>query len=93
MSILQPLSRECPVIGAFHQPAVVARYCSRVIGIRGGKVVYDGLPNLSAGQLETIYGDANGESWISGNTEGGQPMMFGADMQSGLQRRVQGVRV
>jgi phosphonate transport system ATP-binding protein len=93
MSILQPLSRECPVIGAFHQPAIVARYCSRVIGIRAGKVVYDGLPDLSTDQLEAIYGDANGESLISGHTEGGQPMMFGANMQSGLQRRVQGVRV
>ena len=93
MSILQPLSRENPVIGAFHQPAVVARYCSCVIGIRGGKVVYDGPANLFAGQLEAIYGDANGESWISGRTEGGQPMMFGPNVQSGLQRRVQGVRV
>jgi len=93
MSILQPLSRENPVIGAFHQPAVVARYCSRVIGICGGKVVYDGPANLSAGQLEAIYGDANGESRISGRTEGGQPMMFGSNVQSGLQRRVQGVRV
>src|SRR5215475_9919014 len=93
MSILQPLSRENPVIGAFHQPAVVARYCSRVIGIRGGKVVYDGPANLSAGQLEAIYGDASGESWTPDPTEGGRPTLFGAGMQSGLQRRVQGARV
>src|SRR5215471_11358071 len=93
MSILQPLSRENPVIGAFHQPAVVARYCSRVIGIRDGTVVYDGPANLSDRQLEAIYGEASSESWISGGTAGGQPMMCGPNVQSGLQRRVQGVRV
>src|ERR1700733_8759927 len=37
MGILQPLSRETPVIGAFHQPAAVARHCTRAIAIRRGK--------------------------------------------------------
>src|SRR5215475_13627880 len=93
MAILQPLSRETPVIGAFHQPAVVAQYCSRVIGIRGGQVVYDGPANLSARQLEVMYAFASAESWISDHTEGGQSMLRGAGMHSELQRRVQGVRV
>ena len=61
MSILLPLSRETPVIGAFHQPATVAKYCTRVIGIRGGKMVYDGPANLSVRQLERVYGDSDNE--------------------------------
>jgi phosphonate transport system ATP-binding protein len=61
MGILQPLSRETPVVGAFHQPAMVAKYCTRAIGIRGGKVVYDGSPDLSPRQLENIYSGSDGD--------------------------------
>jgi phosphonate transport system ATP-binding protein len=74
--LLQPLSRETPVIGAFHQPAVVARYCTRVIGIRMGKVVYDGQPHLSARQLEAIYGDGHSEPYALGQIEEMQPALF-----------------
>ncbi len=81
MSILQPLSRETPVIGAFHQPAVVARYCTRVIGIREGKVVYDGRAQLSARQLEDIYGDATAEPIPAFHEPGLQPVLFEPDMQ------------
>ena len=84
MSILQPLSRETPVIGAFHQPATVARYCSRVIGIRGGKVVYDGSADLSVRQLETIYRDSTGESFADEPLEGAQPLLFESDLQPGM---------
>lgn len=61
MSILQPLSRETPVIGAFHQPATVARYCTRVIGIRSGEIVYDGSARISEHYLESIYGGSYAE--------------------------------
>jgi len=57
MSLLQPLSRETPILGAFHQPAMVARYCTRAIGLRQGSVVYDGAAKLSDSDLERIYGD------------------------------------
>ena len=57
MKLLQPLAHETPVLGVFHQPEMTARFCSRVIAIRHGRVVYDGEPNLSQSQLETIYGD------------------------------------
>jgi len=65
MQILQPLSRETPVIGAFHQPAMVARYCTRAIGIRAGKIVYDGSPQLSARQLESIYSGSDSEAFLA----------------------------
>jgi phosphonate transport system ATP-binding protein len=81
MSILQPLSRETPVIGAFHQPAIVARYCTRVIGIRSGQVVYDGPAQLSARQLENIYGDATAESTSLLHEPELQPVLFEPDMQ------------
>lgn len=94
MSILQPLSRETPVIGAFHQPATVASYCTRVIGIRGGKKVYDGAANLSVRQLESIYGGESSEVLIPGIDGDAQPMLFESDLPSGLHRRVhQGVPV
>ncbi len=44
MALLQPLSLETPVLGAFHQPEIVARYCTRVIGMRQGAMVYNGPP-------------------------------------------------
>jgi phosphonate transport system ATP-binding protein len=62
MAILQPLSRETPVIGAFHQPAMVARYCTRALGVRAGKIVYDGAARMSPRQLESIYSGADDQS-------------------------------
>ena len=56
MRLLQSLSRESLVAGAFHQPEMTSRYCTRVIGIRSGAVVYDGPPRLSHAQLKEIYG-------------------------------------
>lgn len=57
MKLLQPLARETPVLGVFHQPDMTARFCTRVIGIRAGRIIYDGPPALSQAQLEEIYGD------------------------------------
>ena len=57
MKLLQPLAKETPVLGVFHQPEMTARFCTRVIAIKHGKIVYDGNPGLSHAQLEDIYGD------------------------------------
>lgn len=57
MKLLQPLARDTPVLGVFHQPEMTARFCTRVIAIKKGRVVYDGAPALSHAQLEDIYGD------------------------------------
>jgi len=57
MQLLQPLAREQPILGAFHQPELVMRYCTRVIAIKKGAIVYDGPPQLSVHQLASIYGD------------------------------------
>jgi phosphonate transport system ATP-binding protein len=84
MSILQPLSRETPVIGAFHQPAVIARYCTRAIGIRRGKIVYDGPAQISARQLEHIYGESDGASLLPQHEPDQQLPFFGPDMQPTL---------
>lgn len=56
MAMLQSLAREKLVVGAFHQPEMVRRYCTRVIGLREGAVVYDGPPGLSHRELVEIYG-------------------------------------
>lgn len=58
MRLLEPLAREHPILGAFHQPDVVTRYCTRVIALRKGRIIYDGSPRLSPEQLAAIYGDA-----------------------------------
>lgn len=76
MSILQPLARETPVIGAFHQPAIVARYCTRVIGIRAGKIVYDGPAKISARELENIYGGLSDAPFDLGGEPGMQSPIF-----------------
>lgn len=57
MKLIQPLSRDMPVIGVFHQPEMTAKYCSRVIAIKTGKIIYDGAPNLSNDLLIEIYGE------------------------------------
>ena len=88
MSILQPLSRETPVIGAFHQPAIVAKYCTRVIGIRAGKIVYDGSAKISARQLENIYGGSSGEAAPSPETDM-QPPLYEPEIHPGMRLGVQ----
>jgi len=57
MKLIKPLSEEIPVIGVFHQPEMTAKYCTRVIAIKEGKIIYDGEPNLSESQLSEIYGE------------------------------------
>jgi len=57
MKLIKPLSEEIPVIGVFHQPEMTAKYCTRVIAIKEGKIMYDGKPNLSEDQLSEIYGE------------------------------------
>ena len=55
MRLLQPLAWEHPILGAFHQPEMTAEFCTRVIAIRNGTIVYDGDPHLTRAQLADIY--------------------------------------
>lgn len=57
MKLIKPLSADIPVIGVFHQPEMTAKYCTRVIAIKDGKVLYDGDPKLTNDQLVEIYGE------------------------------------
>jgi phosphonate transport system ATP-binding protein len=88
MRILQPLSRETPVVGAFHQPAIVARYCTRAIGVRGGKIVYDGPAQLSPRQLESIYSGSDGDPLLPmaepAPAPADPPSVFGAPLHAQL---------
>src|SRR5262249_23171106 len=55
LRLLQPLALEHPILGAFHQPEVTAQFCTRVIAIRNGALIYDGDPHLTRAQLAEIY--------------------------------------
>jgi phosphonate transport system ATP-binding protein len=57
MKLIRPLSEEMPVVGVFHQPEMTAKYCTRVIAIKEGKIIYDGDPQLSTDRLIEIYGE------------------------------------
>lgn len=57
MKMIKPLSEQMPVVGVFHQPEITAKYCTRIIAIKEGKVIYDGEPKLSNKRLEEIYGE------------------------------------
>jgi phosphonate transport system ATP-binding protein len=57
MKMIKPLSATMPVVGVFHQPEMTAKYCTRVIAIKEGKVIYDGDPKLSNQMLVEIYGE------------------------------------
>jgi phosphonate transport system ATP-binding protein len=85
MALLQPLSRETPVLGAFHQPEIIARYCTRVIGMRHGTVVYDGLPRVAHRQLEEIYGGHEAETYHEPASSDPKPPFFGSGFQPALQ--------
>src|SRR5262249_22877299 len=60
MQLLQPLAWEHPILGTFHQPELTAEFCTRVIAIRHGRVVYDGDPHLTRAQLADIYSQEPG---------------------------------
>jgi phosphonate transport system ATP-binding protein len=55
MNLLKPLSEQMPVVGVFHQPEMVAKYCTRAVAIKNGKVFYDGSPKLGPNLLYQIY--------------------------------------
>ena len=57
MKLLKPLAEKMPIIGVFHQPDMTAKYCTRVIAIKDGKVVYDGKPDIKEKKLIEIYGE------------------------------------
>ena len=57
MKILKRLAETTPVLGVFHQPDLVSKYCTRIIAIKDGKVAYDGEPKLSSEDIATIYGE------------------------------------
>lgn len=82
MSILCSLSRETPVIGAFHQPAMVAKYCTRALGIRQGAVVFQGSPRIARPELEQIYGEWDSEP-VSPAVDG-MPPLYGSGLQPAL---------
>ncbi len=60
MKLLKSLAEEMPILGIFHQPEITAKYCSRIIAIKEGEVVYNeadknGHKRLVK-QLPEIYG-------------------------------------
>jgi phosphonate transport system ATP-binding protein len=64
MEILSKFATErgIPVIVNIHNVELARRFASRVVGMSGGQVVYDGPPQaLTEGYLKQIYG---GENWM-----------------------------
>lgn len=57
MEMLRPLAQTHAVLGVFHQPDLVARFCTRVIALKDGRIYYDGEPTLSPALLREIYGE------------------------------------
>lgn len=59
MDALQNVSEEgIAVMVNLHSIELVKQYCTRVIGLEKGKVVYDGSPDgLTDDILHTLYGD------------------------------------
>ncbi len=63
MDALQDVCRQrgIPVIVNLHSLDIARRYCTRVIGMSKGKVVYDGAPaGLTPEVVDKIYGSRNG---------------------------------
>ena len=57
--------RRIPAIVNIHNVELARRFATRIIGLSGGVVVFDGAPStLSDAYLKQIYG---GESWLDGD--------------------------
>jgi phosphonate transport system ATP-binding protein len=55
-------SRSIPVLINMHDVGLAARFADRIVGMAGGRVVFDGAPTgLSDDMLKQIYG---GEDWL-----------------------------
>ncbi len=64
MTLIRELARArgIPVIVNIHNVDLARRFASRIVGLSGGKVVFDGVPGeLGDHDLATIYG---GENWM-----------------------------
>jgi len=55
-------TRSIPVVINMHDVELAKRFCDRIVGMAGGRIVYDGPPSdLTDAQLKAIYG---GEDWL-----------------------------
>jgi phosphonate transport system ATP-binding protein len=64
MTLMQDLSRAhgFPVIVNIHNVELARRFAERIVGMTGGRVVFDGTPqDLTDAHLKEIYG---GEDWL-----------------------------
>jgi phosphonate transport system ATP-binding protein len=64
MTLLEDQGRaaDIPVLVNMHDVALAKRFAGRVVGMAGGRIVYDGPPaGLDEAMLKTIYG---GEGWL-----------------------------
>lgn len=61
LNYMIPLLEKMSIIGVFHDPDLVKKYCTRAIAIKDGTIIYDGSPNIAKNDLEFIYarGDSN----------------------------------
>lgn len=57
MKLLKPISKTIPILAVLHQPEIASKYCSRIIGIKDGSIIYDGSPSISKDLLKDLYGD------------------------------------
>jgi len=67
MTLLRDLTaaRGIPAIVNIHNVELARRFATRIVGLSGGAVVFDGAPDtLSDAHLKQIYG---GESWLNGD--------------------------
>jgi len=65
MSLMRDMGREhgIPVIVNMHDVELAKRFADRIVGMAGGKVIYDGgAEGLTDDVLKSIYG---GESWLA----------------------------
>jgi len=64
MQLLTDIARErgIPVVINMHDVELAKRFSDRIVGMAGGKVVFDGPPGeLTDSMLKSIYG---GEDWL-----------------------------
>ena len=83
MEILTAINREdrVTVVIALHQVDIAKKYCSRIIALKQGVIVFDGLPSeLTIQLLEKIYGSAIAEQLLESPLDAKAKTLWNPDL-------------
>jgi len=83
MDLLHHLSRSrgMTLVVSLHNVAMARRYCDRILALRAGELVFDGLPvELDDARLHSLYGASSEELLMDHDQSESPPRSFGHEL-------------